>query len=125
MKKWPFIIAATGTWLFLPHLRARYATTHIIRQTTDAGILLTFDDGVHPLYTPRLLRLLEQYEIRTIFFVIGERAARHPDIVKMIHEQGHVLGIHHYTHTSTFFLTKRALHAQIVTTKALLEDITV
>ncbi len=61
-------------------------------------LLLTFDDGPHPEYTPRLLDLLDEYGARAVFFIIGSRAALRPDLVQACHDRGHVIANHTYTH---------------------------
>jgi peptidoglycan-N-acetylglucosamine deacetylase len=65
-------------------------------------VLLTFDDGPHPEVTPRLLDLLDEYGAKGLFFVIGERAERHPDLVRAYHDRGHVVANHTYTHLNDF-----------------------
>ena len=61
-------------------------------------LLLTFDDGPHPDYTPRLLDLLDDYGARAVFFMIGERAETRLDLVQACHDRGHVVANHTYTH---------------------------
>ena len=62
------------------------------------SVMLTFDDGPHAEYTPRILDLLDQYGARAAFFVIGERAEERPDLLREICRRGHVIGNHTYTH---------------------------
>jgi peptidoglycan-N-acetylglucosamine deacetylase len=66
--------------------------------TMHGDLLVTFDDGPHPDYTPRLLDLLDEYDVRALFFVIGDRAEERPDLVQAYHERGHVVANHTYTH---------------------------
>lgn len=61
-------------------------------------LLLTFDDGPSPDYTPQLLDLLDEFGARAVFFMIGERAARRLDLVQACHDRGHVVANHTYTH---------------------------
>lgn len=61
-------------------------------------ILLTFDDGPHPEYTERLLDLLDEYGARAVFFIIGQRAEKRPDLVKACLDRGHAIANHTYTH---------------------------
>lgn len=61
-------------------------------------LLITFDDGPHPEYTPRILDLLDKYNARAIFFVIGERAVKYPDLLRACHNRGHIVANHTYTH---------------------------
>jgi peptidoglycan-N-acetylglucosamine deacetylase len=59
---------------------------------------LTYDDGPHPEHTPRLLDALRDAGAVATFFVIGEKAERHPEIVRRIVAEGHSLGNHSYSH---------------------------
>ena len=61
-------------------------------------IALTFDDGPHPKWTPEILDILEDFDIRATFFVIGKNLDLYPDIVKRITEEGHEIGNHSYSH---------------------------
>ncbi|WMM26512.1 polysaccharide deacetylase family protein [Tissierella sp. MB52-C2] len=61
-------------------------------------IALTFDDGPHPQYTPEILDLLDQYNIKATFFVLGQFAEKYPDIIKRQAEEGHEIGNHTYSH---------------------------
>lgn len=61
-------------------------------------MLLTFDDGPHPVITPRVLDLLDTYGARGVFFVIGERAEKEPELLRQISSRGHVLANHTYSH---------------------------
>lgn len=72
--------------------------THV--STRDAVAALTFDDGPHPEYTPRLLDILERYQARATFFMVGEAAKRHPDLVSQVARAGHVVGNHTWDHPS-------------------------
>lgn len=87
-------------------------------------ITLTFDDGPHPLYTPQLLELLDGCQAQALFFVVGQQAKKYPELVRAIHERGHVLGIHTYRHGNAWFQTPWGLHRDIVRTKKVLEEIT-
>jgi peptidoglycan/xylan/chitin deacetylase (PgdA/CDA1 family) len=61
-------------------------------------IALTFDDGPNPEWTPRLLDLLAEREVRATFFLIGQWVERERGLVRRMHEAGHVLGNHTWTH---------------------------
>jgi len=73
--------------------------------TTDGadGVLITIDDGPDPQDTPVLLDLLDQYQVRAVFFMIGEKAARHPELVREVVRRGHELGNHTLTHPQATF----------------------
>lgn len=59
-----------------------------------ARVALTFDDGPHPVTTRRVLAELARTRHRGTFFVLGDKARRHPDVVREIHEGGHTVGVH-------------------------------
>jgi peptidoglycan/xylan/chitin deacetylase (PgdA/CDA1 family) len=65
----------------------------------EKAVAITFDDGPDPLTTPLLLKLLLKRQIKATFFVTGEKAAAHPELVKEIVRQGHLVGNHSYRHS--------------------------
>ena len=71
--------------------------------TTEPLVALTFDDGPDPATTPRVLSLLDRYDAKATFFMVGERAAAHPDLVETVRERGHAIGNHTWSHTSLRF----------------------
>jgi peptidoglycan/xylan/chitin deacetylase (PgdA/CDA1 family) len=64
----------------------------------DHEVVLTFDDGPHPPTTSKVLAALAQECVRATFFLIGQHAAEHPDMVRRIAREGHTIGQHTYTH---------------------------
>ena len=90
---------------FQPHCHVR----HRLPGQTEAAAL-TFEDGPHPHSTPQLLDLLDELRISASFFVIGELAAQHPDLVLEIARRGHTLGNHTYHHADAWKIsTLRAI----------------
>lgn len=81
-------------------------------------IALTFDDGPSPENTPGLLATLAKEHVHVTFFTIGQHVAAHPELVKQEIQQGHVVGIHTWTHPD---LRKRT-PAQIVQEIQLTKD---
>ena len=67
-------------------------------QTDGMQIAITFDDGPHPILTPKILDILEKYHIKATFFIVGENVKNYPDVVEQILNQGHEIGNHTYTH---------------------------
>jgi peptidoglycan/xylan/chitin deacetylase (PgdA/CDA1 family) len=70
--------------------------------TLEGGreVLLTFDDGPHPTYTPLVLDVLKNAGLKAMFFVCGQRVARPGalDIVRRARDEGHLIGNHTYSH---------------------------
>lgn len=75
-----------------------------VQKKVKNGVALTFDDGPDPVYTPQLLNLLKKYNVKATFFVVGWKAKKYPHLIKRMYEEGHTIGLHHYYHTSNWFL---------------------
>jgi peptidoglycan-N-acetylglucosamine deacetylase len=87
------------------------AVTHVA--THEAVAALTFDDGPHPEYTPLLLDILETYQVRAIFFMVGAAARKHSELVKQVGEKGHAIGNHSWDHPSFPSITGRQRREQL------------
>ena len=70
-------------------------------------VALTFDDGPHPVDTPAILSALEQSGAKATFFFVGEKARRHPALVRRAAASGHEVGAHSDTHPWWFSLASR------------------
>ena len=92
--------------------------------TTTKEIALTFDDGPSRQNTEEILKILEEYGIRATFFVIGENAAADPERIRMIHEAGHEIGNHTYTHAYISKIRPDELREEIQKTEEVLKSIT-
>lgn len=81
----------------------------MIKRLPQAGnrVLLTIDDGPHPQHTPAILDILDRHHIKAIFFLVGDRAAEHPELVRDIIARGHEVGNHTQTHPATTFWALR------------------
>lgn len=65
-------------------------------------VYLTFDDGPIPECTPQVLDILSHYGAKATFFMVGENADRHPQLVARVRAEGHALGNHTYHHLKGF-----------------------
>ncbi|MGP9020548.1 bifunctional polysaccharide deacetylase/glycosyltransferase family 2 protein [Streptomyces sp. BR1] len=61
-------------------------------------LVLTFDDGPDPTWTPKVLDALKKYHAHGVFFVTGANAARYPDLIKRMVDEGHEVGLHTFNH---------------------------
>lgn len=68
--------------------------------TREPAVALTFDDGPDEATTPRVLEVLERHGARGTFFMVGERAARHRDVVARAVAGGHAVANHSWDHPS-------------------------
>ena len=67
-------------------------------QTEEKVIALTFDDGPHPYLTSEILEILDDYDAKATFFVVGSMARAYPSTLKAVSDAGHEIGNHTYTH---------------------------
>ncbi|MGW3713481.1 polysaccharide deacetylase family protein [Streptomyces albogriseolus] len=64
----------------------------------DRRLVLTFDDGPDPTWTPKVLDVLKKHDAHAVFFVTGTMASRYPDLVQRMVDEGHELGLHTFNH---------------------------
>jgi peptidoglycan-N-acetylglucosamine deacetylase len=74
----------------------------------SGAIALTFDDGPLPGKTEMILKILQEHQASAAFFCIGNRIEKNPELLKQIHDAGHVIGNHSFSHSSTFDLQPSA-----------------
>jgi cellulose synthase/poly-beta-1,6-N-acetylglucosamine synthase-like glycosyltransferase/peptidoglycan/xylan/chitin deacetylase (PgdA/CDA1 family) len=87
-------------------------------------VVLTFDDGPDPEFTPRVLDVLRGRDVHATFFVIGSRVERDPEIVRRIAAEGHELGNHSFSHSDLSKLVDRRVDVELKATNLLLEATT-
>ncbi|RLQ93191.1 polysaccharide deacetylase family protein [Falsibacillus albus] len=87
------------------------------------AIALTFDDGPDPLYTPKLLEVLKKHGAKATFFVVGKKAATYPELIQLIHREGHVVGIHNYIHFPNWLIPPNVLKKHLNKSKIIIKDI--
>ncbi|NOU11853.1 MAG: polysaccharide deacetylase family protein [Nitrospira sp.] len=85
--------------------------THV--STLKPVAALTFDDGPNPIFTPRLLDILQKHHAKATFFMVGQAAERYPDLVRKVSEAGHAIGNHSWDHPSFPLITGPERRAQI------------
>jgi peptidoglycan/xylan/chitin deacetylase (PgdA/CDA1 family) len=106
----PWAVAALACYVVLIlagvlALSWRVFVDAIVRGPRGArGVVLTFDDGPHPRWTPRVLETLNRHGATATFFVVGRKAEEHPDIVRTILSHGHEVQLHSYAHDRLFAL---------------------
>jgi len=81
-----------------------YIKTICAAVTRQKVIAISFDDGPAPDYTPQVLQVLQEHQVPAAFFCIGKRVLEHPGLFKQVHEQGHIIGNHSYSHETWFDL---------------------
>ncbi|MHC4878682.1 MAG: polysaccharide deacetylase family protein [Planctomycetota bacterium] len=108
----------------LKHLLTGLLPRHVLAtHGSGAGLALTFDDGPHPEHTPQLLDALGAAGIPATFFLVGERADRHRDILQRIAAEGHEIGNHTWSHSEPCETSTRQLINEVRRTRDLIEDV--
>ena len=87
-------------------------------------IALTFDDGPHPKYTNEILDLLNEYDAKATFFVLGKMAELYPDIIKRQWKEGHEIGNHTYSHINPNKVSKEELLDEYNKTQEIIASLT-
>lgn len=95
-----------------------------IRRMPERGrsMVLTFDDGPDPCYTPGILRTLREYDVRAVFFVCGRMAADNRDLLREMADDGHVVGNHTWTHRLLTRLPRAEIRAEMERTCTVIQD---
>lgn len=120
---WLFYISSL--YAFIPGLTTRLFGFRVFKKgLTKNEFSLTFDDGPDPVYTPQLLDLLKRYGAKATFFVVGSNAEKNPDIIRRMHNEGHLIGTHNYVHKTNWLMGPAAVKKQIEKTKKIIYDVT-
>ncbi|MGW6279408.1 polysaccharide deacetylase family protein [Kribbella sp. NPDC055071] len=79
-------------------------------------VVLTFDDGPDPAYTPKVLDILAKYGAKATFFEIGKNVQKHPELSKRIHAAGHSVENHTWTHSDLRKLSAAVFRQEVSST---------
>lgn len=94
--------------------------------TFPKTVSLTFDDGPNPDWTPQVLAALARHHVHGTFFMIGDRAAQHPDLLQKVVDAGHVIGNHTWNHPTAgngmYDLTRQQLVTELDPTSAMIRN---
>ncbi|MBI4199981.1 MAG: polysaccharide deacetylase family protein [Chloroflexi bacterium] len=93
------LVGALAYGFFMPSAEA-FGKLYFATKTHEKVVALTFDDGPNEPYTSQVLDILQQYDIKATFFVVGKNVAYYPETAKRIVAEGHVLGNHSWDHSA-------------------------
>jgi peptidoglycan/xylan/chitin deacetylase (PgdA/CDA1 family) len=85
----------------------------LCRTDSPGKLAITFDDGPNPAITPKLLDLLQRYNARATFFVVGKYVRACPDLVHETAAGGHLIANHTQTHPNLFSLSSASIRAEL------------
>ncbi|MFT3743224.1 MAG: glycosyltransferase [Pyrinomonadaceae bacterium] len=101
-------------------------SSYVIQRTGDkpGKIVLTFDDGPDPVWTPKILDILKQENVKGTFFIVGENGQTNPDLVKRIVADGQEIGNHSFTHPNLGEVPRQVTDLELNATQRLIESLT-
>jgi peptidoglycan/xylan/chitin deacetylase (PgdA/CDA1 family) len=109
---------------FFPTSGILFGKTYYKGRGKRKQVALTFDDGPHPDYTHELLDILSCANVKGTFFIVGKNALACPDIVKRIHNEGHAIGNHSWSHALLGWSNLERITSELDSTQRILTKIT-
>jgi peptidoglycan/xylan/chitin deacetylase (PgdA/CDA1 family) len=79
-------------------------------------VVLTFDDGPDVVYTPQILDILKKYDAKATFFEVGKNVTKHQELSKRIHDAGHSVENHTWSHADLRKLGAAAFRQEVAST---------
>lgn len=92
--------------------------------TNGKRIVLTFDDGPDPKYSPKILDVLSQNDMPSSFFVVGTNVIKHDEIANRMVREGHVLANHSFSHANFDLISEPAAEQEIIRTQRAIRSTT-
>lgn len=125
MKIQGIIVGIMAALLCMPAYATKNPHYHKCSATPAQGtVALTFDDGPSPIYTKKIMNILDKYHIKATFFVVGERAQAYPKYVKALAADGDIIGNHSYSHPQVSKLSGDQLYKEVVSPENIIYKIT-
>ncbi|MEC2343513.1 polysaccharide deacetylase family protein [Paenibacillus barengoltzii] len=120
-----WLLYISTLYAFIPGLITRIFGFRVFKRgISEKAFALTFDDGPDPKYTPQLLDLLKRHGAKATFFLVGSNAEKHPELIKRMYEEGHLIGSHNYVHKTNWLMGPSAVKKQIQKTNQIIYDVT-
>lgn len=123
---WVLVSVVVTLYCLAPNYWLRNHSQHVIKRfkTSSLQVAITFDDGPNVHYTQKTLEILDFYQVKATFFVVGKNAVKAPEVVAKIAAKGHTIGCHSYNHFHHWLLTPKLLTTDIARAKSILTQIT-
>lgn len=119
LPPWAYPWAHLGLKTLLPN-----CLWQLPHQPGSRPIALTFDDGPHPDHTPQLLNILDKWQVKATFFVLGERVQRWPELIQQMAAAGHQVALHGWIHRSFTSLSPDQLRRTLGQTQTVIATAT-
>jgi len=102
----------------------KYLTLYHQAPVASNQVAITFDDGPDSKWTPLILDVLKQYNVKAAFFVLGTKVEDNPRLLRRILEEGHEIGIHSYTHPDMYIASEDRIVLELNASQRLIEAVT-
>ena len=117
-------VDAAGLWNARYIRYPQYPLLYHQGQSSQGEVSLTFDDGPDPEWTPCILDILKEKDVKAAFFVVGSNAERYPDLIRRIIADGHELGSHTYTHADISAMPPAIVKLELNAAERIIECLT-
>ena len=107
---------ATVDYAEYTDLPSGYILERVGAALPEKSLILTFDDGPDPQWTPKILDVLRVFHVPATFFVVGDQAEHYPSIVQQIAREGHLIGNHTYLHPDLTKISQERLRVELNST---------
>lgn len=88
------------------------------------GTSITFDDGPDIAFTPQILDILDNADVKATFFMLGKMVEDHPSVAKQVANRGHNIAMHGYEHKNHLFRSPRTILYDLSRAKSIIEETT-
>jgi cellulose synthase/poly-beta-1,6-N-acetylglucosamine synthase-like glycosyltransferase/peptidoglycan/xylan/chitin deacetylase (PgdA/CDA1 family)/spore germination protein YaaH len=108
-------------YLAVDETMVKYPLSYTIQQYgyDPKRMAITFDDGPDPVWTPKILDILKQYNVKATFLMIGEVAQDNVSVMRRVYKEGHEIGNHTFTHPDISEISPRQVELQLNLTERL------
>ena len=109
--------------LYIPKLDIGYKQYNSPSLYKSSNYVLTFDDGPHPINTPKILDILKSYKVKATFFVLTEKLThRNLPLIKRILDEGHIISSHDHSHDNNNKVDRKTFKKKLKTSFLKLKD---
>lgn len=100
-----------------PVIDTRDSRHPVSYRVPDHTVVLTFDDGPDPVWTPKILDELKKYHAHAVFFVTGTMTARYPALIRRMIAEGHEIGLHTFNHPDLVYQSQDRVNWELAQTQ--------
>ena len=116
----------TNSYVIRNQQYIKLPTKYVIRRYGYAPgkIVLTFDDGPDPEFTPQILDILKREHVPAAFFVVGSMAEKNIQILRREFDEGYEIGNHTFFHPDISTISLQRVNFELNATRSIIESVT-